>query len=322
MSRKKKNNSVKTLSAGKQLLIIMILSCSLVGFGVLSGYAVCDIYSLIFAVPAGILAFVMLLILLKNYKPNKKVKTTGWYADKYLAAFVAVWVIAALTVISLGYEKDDVTMLLGLLMFPVISIAVSPNAVMYALKDMKDWTKILYGNGNLENFKDSKDFYKVRTPVGFERRIFRTVVKHQILNISTVIVVMFILALRGIISVLSYDSYQVSPGDIFGALIYVRARRGTGVLFFVLLFIVVFGFPVFVYYVTNAIYKLRVVTSHKYIAYHAIVENVDSGVIRINRDGRHYKYKYCTLVGMRQKNVHDTPAVLIFLPDDLLMFPD
>ena len=91
---------------------------------------------------------------------------------------------------------------------------------------------------------------------------------------------------------------------------------------FVLLLVVVFGFPVFVYSVTNFIYKLRIITSHKYLAYHAVVNNMNDGTLRINCDKRQYKNKYCILVGMREKQIDNTPAVLIFIPDDVLVFPD
>lgn len=33
-------------------------------------------------------------------------------------------------------------------------------------------------------------------------------------------------------------------------------------------------------------------------------------------------YKYGTLVGMKENQVNDTPATLIFIPDDVLIFPD
>ena len=85
---------------------------------------------------------------------------------------------------------------------------------------------------------------------------------------------------------------------------------------------VVFGFPVFVYCLTNAIYKLRIVTRHEYMAYHAVVRGVNGYKMRIDCDGRRYEYKFSTVVGMRSDQICDTPAVLIFIPDDVLIFPD
>ena len=321
MSKTKKKTD-KSLPIGLKLLLILLLTFSMVGTGLFAGLAYINIYSLFFAVPSVIVAFISLLFLLKDYKTAKKEKTSKWYLDKYLAAFVSVWVIAAIVLIADGSDKNEMVLYVGILMFPLISILVAPNAVMYALKDVKGWKRIFYGKGNLEKFKDNKEFYTVKAPVDFEKRIFRTVVKDQILNGFTLISLMIIGAIAGLISILTYDSHSVAPGDVFGAIMYVRVRRGTGVMAFILLVIAVFGFPVLVYYLTNAIYKLRIVAGHKYMAYHAVVKSVNSYKIMIDRDGRKYEYKYGTLVGMKEKQVNNTPAILIFIPDDVLIFPD
>ena len=313
---------------GLKLFLILLLSCAIVGTAVSAAFAFQNGYSLFIAVPSGIIAFITLLILLKDYKTQtgkknqKTKKTVRWYIDKFLAGFVMVWVITAVFLIAVGYDENEMVMYAGFLMFPVISILIAPNAAMYAIKDTKGWKDIFYGKGNLENFKDNEDFYWMKTPVAFEKRVFWTIVKDQILNIFTAISFMIIAATAGLISILTYDSHSVSPGNIIGAVFYVRVRRGTGVMAFILLLVVVFGFPLFVYYITNAINKLRTVTTHKYLAYHAVVNSVNTYKIRIDNAGRKYEYKYGTLVGMREKQIKDTPAVLIFIPDDVLIFPD
>ena len=320
--KKKTKKPKKSMPTGLKLLVILLLSCSIIGFGICVGFVVKDIFSLVFAVPPAILAFIMLLILLRDYKTENKEKTTKWYVDKFIAGLVPVWVMAAISIIVIGYEENEAAMYIGFLMFPVISILVAPNASMYALRDAKGWKRIFYGKGNLERHKENKDFYTVKTPVAFEKRIIRAVIKEQFLNVFTAIAFMFIVAVVGLMSILTYDSHSVSPGDLFGAIFYVRVRRGTGVMAFLLLLVAVFGFPVFVYYVTNAIYKLRIVTSHKYMAYHAIVKSIRDYKVRIDCEGREYRYDYATLVGMKESQIQDTPAVLIFIPDDVLIFPD
>ena len=92
--------------------------------------------------------------------------------------------------------------------------------------------------------------------------------------------------------------------------------------FFGAILIVTFAIPIIAYYITNAVYRLRIVRHHEYIAYHAIVNRVDGYTIKINQDGRNYRYDYCSCVGIRAKNVNDTGATLIFIPDDVLLFPD
>ena len=257
-----------------------------------------------------------------NNKTKQSEKTAKWYIDKVLAAAVPVFVIAAVIIIALGYEQSDALSAAGFLMFPLISILISPNAAMYALKDMKDWKKIFYGKGNLEKFKDSKDFYSVKTPLSFEKKILRTVIKGQILDVLTVIAVLFIGSVAGVLIMVFHESRVVAPGDLIGAILHVKMQRRIGSAFFILLAIAVLGLPVFVYYVTNAVYRIRIVTAHKYMAYHAIVKHINKYVIRIDRDGRHYKYDYSTLVGMKEDQICDTPAILVFIPDDVLVFPD
>ena len=333
MSSKKPKKTDKSMPMGIKLLLILLLPCSTVAFAVSAAFAFQDAYSLVITVPSGIAAFVIFMILLKDYKPagneklrkkaaNKSPKTAKWYVDKIIAALVIFGVVFAIFLIAVGAGENEVVMYAGFLIFPLLSILIAPNAVLYALKDMKSWKSIFYGKGNLESFKDNKVFYHVKTPVAFEKRLFWTVVRDQILNFSALISLLVFAAISGLISILTYDSHSVSPGDLIGAVFYVRVRRGTGVMAFILLMVAVFGFPLLVYFLTIAIYKLRIIAGHKYMAYHAVVKYVNSYKVRIDSDGRQYEYKYGTLVGMKEKQVNDTPAILIFIPDDVLIFPD
>ena len=327
---KKKKQSDNSLSLGKKLGLILLLSCSLVATGIFAALSFNNSAALVFAVPAGILAFVSLFILLKDYKIEKKGKKTEttkpvkWYIDKLLAGLVPVLVIAALVLIITCSEEDNpVLYVTGFLIFPVLSIAISPNAALYSLKDLKDWKQIFYGKGNLGNFKDNKDFYSIKPPLPYERKIYWAVVKDQFLNISTVLVIIFFISVIAILRMMCGEPGGVSPGNLIEAIIYVRAKRAMGFRFFTLLFIAVFGFPMFVWYVTNAVSKLRIISKHEYIAYHAVISRVNGYVMYINSDdGRKYKYDYCSLIGMKAKQVKDTPATLVFIPDDVLMFPD
>lgn len=323
---KKKIQSTDSLSIGKKLFLILLLSFSLVATGIFAAFSFGNAVALVFAVPAGILAFVLLFILLKYYEiegKGKTTKTVRWYIDKFIAGSVPILVIAALVMIVLYSEEDNAVLYAtGFLVFPVLSIVISPNAALYSLKDLKGWKKIFYGKGNLEKFKDNKDFYKVKTPLSYERKIYWAVVKDQFLNVATVVVIMFLISVITILAMMRGVPGGVSPGNLIEAVIYVRARRSMGFMFFMLLFIAVFGFPIFVWYVTNAVSKLRIISKHEYIAYHAVVESVNGYVMRIDSDGRKYKYDYCTLIGMKAKQVKKTPATLVFIPDDVLMFPD
>ena len=127
---------------------------------------------------------------------------------------------------------------------------------------------------------------------------------------------------NGMVSEIEVTAYINNSGKARTGTVYVKIERSAGFLFFAMVFIAAFGIPILAYYITNAACRLRVVKKHKYIAYHAVVKSVRSYKISINDNGRHYSYKYATCVGIREKNVHDTKAVLIFIPDDVLVFPD
>ena len=53
-------------------------------------------------------------------------------------------------------------------------------------------------------------------------------------------------------------------------------------------------------------------------------ETIDKRLVGLfaKNKNKQYKNKYCILVGMREKQIDNTPAVLIFIPDDVLVFPD
>ena len=331
----KNKNTQKTgkpLPVGVTLLLILLLSCSAVaacislGFvidaliKVITGDAGADMFAvciLVFALLTAVLLG-LLYVLIRHRDPEKKNRFTENYPDDVLIVFVFLAVGAAVTLFALG--DNDIEYLIALAMFPAVGIISTPNAVRYALKDMAKWEKIFYGNGNLHRCKEDKNFYKVKTPVSFERKLYKAVFKNQVLDHVTVIALMLLIVNAGIVRMI-IGKHKAAPG-LIGAIVHVKIERSAGFLFFAMVFIAAFGIPILAYYITNAACRLRVVKKHKYIAYHAVVKSVRSYKISINDNGRHYSYKYATCVGIREKNVHDTKAVLIFIPDDVLVFPD
>ncbi len=334
--------SSKELSIGKKLILILPFSCGLVALGIINGFFLGSLLQL-FCEATGIVeeqtedlglaiafygvitlivatvTFIPFGFLLVDYKSKNK-KTARWYLDKVLLSLMVVGIAGALVIITAFGPGETLYMFIGMAMLPFMGLTVIPNAIRYALKDMKSWKSIFYGKGNLERFKKSKDYYKTRVPVPFEKKLVLAVIKEQFLNLIVVIGVMLIFAAIGIFAV-THDSSEAS-GGLIGAVVHVKAERAAGTLFFLMIGIVTFAPPILAYYITNAVYKLRVIKRREYIAYHAIVSSVKDNVVLIDSDGRHYKYDYCTCVGIRQKDVHDTPATLIFIPDDVLLIPD
>ena len=327
----------KPLSTGKKLLVILFFSISIIFLGILLGFFIKylhlgitmqDKYTLdqslivlVFSSIIGIIFFITLIVLLRDYDRNKKEKNKKWYIDKILLALTPVWITIA-TVIFSFYEdeKEVVYLFYSIIIFLIIGISTTPNVILYALNDMKNWENIFYKKGNLHKHKRAEGFYMMRTPVPFEKKLYLAVIKEQLLNISTIVLcIMFF-----IIIALLNGAYEgnVTPGNIVHAVMHTRSTRAEGYFFFGAVFLAAFWIPIFAYYITNAVYKLRIVRRHEYIVYHAIVDKVDTFKIRINNSGVHYAYDYCDCVGIKAKNINKTRAILIFIPDDLLLFPD
>lgn len=327
----------KTLSTATKLLVALFLSISIVFLGILIGFFIKYLYlgvithdkdildeSLIvlaFALIPGLVFFITLTILMRDYDKNKKEKNIKWYIDKFFVSLTPVLITIATVLFSFYLEDNEVGYLLfSIVLFLIIGILVTPNVVLYALNDMKNWKDIFYKRGNLYKHKRVDGFYMMQAPVSFERKIYFAVLKEQLLNLHTV-------ALIIIFTVISYlfASFYKSigvPGDLVYAIAHTKSVRAEGWGFFLSIFFAAFWIPIFAYYITNAVYKLRIVRRHEYIVYHAIVNKVDTFKIRINNKYVNYKYDYCTCVGIKAKNINNTKAILIFVPDDLILFPD
>ena len=330
-------NKNKHLSTGKKLLVALVFSVSVVFLGIFLGFFIKDFYlgitthdndlfdesliSLVFSFIIGLMFFITILILLRDYDRNKKEKNMKWYIDKLLVALTPVWMTVAMVLFSFHAEENETIYLaFSVIIFLIIGISTTPNIVLYALNDMKNWKSIFYNTGNIANHKRVPDFYMKDVPVTFEKKLYFAVVKEQLLNISTVVLCILLFIIIALFNGV-YESIE-TPGNIFYAVMHTRSIRADGYFFFGAVFLAAFWIPIFAYYITNALYKLRIVRRHEYIAYHAIVDKVDTFKLKINNSGVHYNYNYCSCVGIKSKKINKTKAILIFIPDDVLLFPD
>ena len=330
-------NKKKTLSNGKKLLVALFFSVSVIFLGIFLGFFIKDFFlgitthdndlldesfiSLFFIFIIGLIFFATIMILLRNYDKNKKEKNVKWYIDKILFALTPVWMTVAMVLYSFYNEEDEVIYLLfSVILFLIIGIISTPNVVIYALKDMKNWKDIIYKNGNLGYCKNAKGFYRTNKRVPYERRLFFTVLRDQLLDIFTIVLVILFFVMRYLF-LKSSDSFE-GKGNIFYAIIHTKSIRADGYMFFGAVFLAAFWIPIFAYYITNAIYKLRVVKRHEYIVFHAIVDEVDTFKLRIKNKYVNFKYDYCSCVGIKAKDINKTKSILIFVPDDLVLFPD
>ena len=86
--------------------------------------------------------------------------------------------------------------------------------------------------------------------------------------------------------------------------------------------VLLFGIPALSYFTANLVIRIRTIIRNEYEAYHAVVKRVDINSMSIVCDKQAYKFKYPVCVGKRGKKIHDTPAILVFLLDEVYIIPD
>ena len=326
--KKEKRKPRKELSIGVKLILILMFSVVFVAFGICFGFLINSflnpstnniIINAVFTLVVGIVYMTLLLILIRD-KDKEKVQSIKWYFNGILISLMFNLIITALTLFALGVDENNfINYVLGFGIFPLIGIITTPNIVKYVKKDTTKWKHIFYNNGNLHLIRGSKDFYRVLTPVSFEKKILSEVYKEQLKNLLVVIGFMIIVIASFLVYIINDHSYS---DNVISALIELKIKRAAGFMFFLTIIFVTFGIPIISFYIANALKKVRVVKNHEYLAYHAIVSGVRSGKVIVSDNNNHYKYNYCTCVGIKEKEVHQTPATLIFVPDDVLLFPD
>ena len=172
----------KTLSTGKKFLVILLFSISIIFLGILLSFFIKFLYigittqdrdifdesiiSLVFSFILGLVSSTTLIILLCDYDKNKKEKNRKWYVDKFLFGLTPVWITVA-TVFFSFYQEDSegVYLLFSIIIYIIIGISTTPNVVLYALNDMKNWKTIFYNKGNFSRNKYVNGFYMMRAPV-------------------------------------------------------------------------------------------------------------------------------------------------------------
>lgn len=327
MKKDKKRKPRKELPTGVLLILILLFSTVFLLFGICLGFLInsllnesiddiltCALYVLV----VGIVYFIVLTILMRN-SDNERVKPLKWYINNILIALTTNLIITALTVITLQPNDGIINALIGFAMFPFIGIITTPNIVRYVKKDTETWKHIFYRNGNLQNTKKSDKYYRVKPPVAFEKKLLHAVYKNQFLNVLVVIGIMAIIIFVCGHYMVTDHSYT---DNVVTNIMITRAHRSFGFVFFLTLIFLAFGIPIIAFYISNSLKKIGVVRNHEYIVYHAIVTSVRNYKITIFDGNVHYTYKYCTCVGIKEKEINRTPATLIFIPDDVFLFPD
>ena len=181
---------------------------------------------------------------------------------KLLSLCLAIlMVLSAVFLMELSARNDrDIDFIVGAVMFPSAGIIVSPVIIKLVIKAQSKWDRIFYEKGNLQNCKKDKDFYMIENPVSFEKKLYRAVFINHILGVAALITVMIVSVVLSIHWIL--DGYNAIPQNLLAALFYMKLRRATGLILYFTIFVIAFSPAIISYYLTNVVYRLRIIRKH------------------------------------------------------------
>ena len=214
-----------------------------------------------------------------------------------IAAFIGAFIY-----IAASDPNVDMNMLIGIGAFPAIGLLMTPNIILYAIKSAKKLHKTKHSDSLSQ--KQIDGFYSVQTsPFDFDRKLIFTILRKQLFGAIVIISILAFLFL------LSFDRLDSASSKVSGGAVLL------------ILGVLIFGIPAFSYFLTNLILRIRIVRRKEYDSCHAIVAGVDYKGLRLNGFGtRPYKYAFC--VGARNRDIHNTPATLVFILDEVYVIPD
>lgn len=317
----------KALSTGKKLLLILLFSVSVAVFAIGVGnlFRCVEATTVVYTMISGVVYIVTFTLLLRDYKPSKKKKTTSWYIDKYLIGFLPVVILTGLMFVAFGESDDGKIPLLyiGLAMFPSVGILVAPNGVRYSKKDMQGWKTAVFEKGNLRQIPRSDTFCKITEPLTFHGKLVFIMLMKRIRSTILGIILVTVFSFGGTVLIPLLDSVRSDGAQgLFSAVLHVKAVRAEGFVFFMILFFVTFGIPILAYNLTNTILTMKRVCRREYVAYRACVAEMKDGKVYIHHKEKIYSSKDVSCVGIRQKDVHDRNVILVFVPDAIYLFPE
>lgn len=242
-------------------------------------------------------------------KEKETPKTFKWYLDKILMVGIAVLVITAYVIWTVATEKDNMTLLyIAAAMIPGTGLLITPNIILSAIKDSRDWRGRLFRDRRGKYFQGQllrEDFfYGIKLPSSYHSKVLFGVIREAVLNSGVWIILIAYIIIRSIIL------------PIFGM------NRYPDRAFLFLLIILALLILIVSYNITCSIYRIRTVLRQEYSVYHAIVSKADwSDIYITGTKGKVYQFEHCRCLGIRAKKIKDTKAILVFVPDEVYLLP-
>lgn len=245
---------------------------------------------------------------MEQEEKTEKTRTFRWYLDKILMVPMGIIVLFGTLALLAAVDEDDMElMLFGTLILLLAGLLASPNIILYAIKDGRDWRSRSFKyklEKSFENKIFGEDyFYMLNDSSPYHDKVIFGVVREAVLNFGALII-LIALVLGGNIVTFLFGF----PRDSYKAFVYVAA-------------VLVFFVPALIYNLTRSICRIRVVRRREYFACHAVVSEVNNFEMKIRGENGVYKFNYCRCLGIRAKDVHNIKAILVFVPDEVYLIP-
>lgn len=320
------------IETNKKIVLVILFPITLITFSICNGFFLDSLVgsviektasmdlgiSGLFTIVTGVAYFLLMHGLLKCYnKIDENKKTLKWKLDKYLIFTYVVEFISAIVLLTKQFgDRSKIFLIIGYAIFPLMGIIATLNIVRHTLKGMKDWEKRFYEKDDLNTMGDTTVFYKVNSPLSCERKIYFRVLRNQLLELTTVVLVMILIVIYCVHTLDSVTYDHILNAD------YSKRIAALKLTFIFMVFLFTVAIPIIAYCITGMTYELKVIRNHEYIAYHAVVKIADGSAITIEKDGRLFSYKDYLCIGINAKKINNTNGTLVFIPDNVLFIPD
>lgn len=214
----------------------------------------------------------------------------------------------ALIIFAVGVFFADIIFIeeaftgLGILMAIGVFL-ISPNVIVHEIKRSKRLAK-QHHCAHLPQDRMGGYYTMYTAPVDYKKKLFWPMIRRRFFGMVVIVAVA--------IALLFIESNNL--GSSFS-----KISGGAGMM---ILGILIFGFPVLAYYVTDSVMQVRTLLRGEYEMYHAVISKINYSDFTIRGEKFICKFEYCNCVGIRKKKLNSTPVIMIFILDQVYIVPD
>lgn len=256
---------------------------------------------------------------MKNGQNNgDKTGRPKWSFGKTLLG-AGLLLLIGFTILIVSSQNDNaVGVGIGLAFLPGAGLFITPHIVLSAVRESRTWEERAFKDKHGKLFKGQllrEDFF---TPVEdtspYHDMLLKGVIREALLNASVLLIVLFFGIVAGI--------FLLINGPYGPHLGIMELREFNAETFLMVLGGIILMIPIFAYNITCSICRVLVVRRGEHFAYRAVVKDIDNYEMRIEGKDRIYRFKYCKCLGIREKEIDRTEAILLFVPDEVYLIPE